>query len=164
MNHFFQQVITALQNELQEYGGLLHLFQQQQQFVLHHDTEGFLSLIEGVEEQIRRSTEKRIERENLVRETALQAGVAPESTLAALLPYCPEQFRPLLAALIEEINDLLQRTRRRLRQNHMLLGQCLDLARQMVGLSKPEVATNTYNARGQRSPACSFHSFTEIAN
>lgn len=164
MNHFFQQVITALQDELQEYGGLLHLFQQQQQFVLRHDPEGFLSLTEGVEEQIRRSTEKRIERENLVREIARQAGVAPEATLVALLPYCPEPFRPLLAALIEEINDLLQRTRRRLRQNHRLLGQCLDLARQMVGLSKPEVATNTYNARGQRSPACSFHSFTEIAN
>ena len=45
----------------------------------------------------------------------------------------------------------------------MLLGQCLDLARQMVGLSKPEVATNTYNARGQRSRAHSCHSFNEIA-
>ena len=162
MNIVFQPVITALQDELQEYGGLLNLFQQQQQFVLRHDPEGFLSLADGVEEQILRSTEKRIEREKLVRETALQAGVAPESTLVSLLPYCPEPFRPLLAALIEEINDLLHRTRRRLRQNHMLLGQCVDLARQMVGMSMPEVANNTYNAYGKKASTRSCHSFTQV--
>jgi flagellar biosynthesis/type III secretory pathway chaperone len=159
---FFQQVIDALRAELNEYGGLLHLFQQQQQFVLHHNPEGFLALTNGVEEQIQRSAEKRIERERLVRETALLAGVDPESPLTALLPYCPEQFRPLLSALIEEINDLLHRTQRRLRQNHMLLGQSLELARQMVGMSKPEVATNTYNARGQKSHYHSCHSFSEV--
>jgi len=159
---FFQQVIDALRAELNEYGGLLHLFQQQQQFVLHHDPEGFLALTDGVEEQIQRSAEKRIERERLVRETALLAGVDPELPLTALLPYCPEPFRPLLSALIEEINDLLHRTQRRLRQNHMLLGQSLELARQMVGMSKPEVATNTYNARGQKSHNHSCRSFSEV--
>jgi len=159
---FFQQVIDALRAELNEYGGLLHLFQQQQQFVLHHDPEGFLALTDGVEEQIQRSAEKRIERERLVRETALLAGVDPELPLTALLPYCPEPFRPLLSALIEEINDLLHRTQRRLRQNHMLLGQSLELARQMVGMSKPEVATNTYNARGQKSNNHSCRSFSEV--
>jgi flagellar biosynthesis/type III secretory pathway chaperone len=163
MNHFFEQIINALQDELQEYGGLLHLFQEQQQTLLHHDPESFLSMVEGVDEQIRRSTQKRVERENLVRETARQVGVAPESNLVSLLPYSPEPVRPLLTALIEEINDLLHQTRRRLRQNHMLLGHCLDLARQMVSLSKPELATNTYNSRGQRSAACSVYSFSEIS-
>jgi len=164
MNIVFQPVVAALQDELQEYGGLLQLFQQQQQYVLSHDPEGFLSLTDGVEEQIQRSTAKRLEREKIVRESAIQAGVAPDSTLIALLPYFPEACRPLLVALIEEINDLLQRTRRRLRQNHMLLGQCLDLARQMVGRSQPEVCTNTYNARGQKSHLGSCHSFNEVAN
>ena len=157
-------IVTALQDELQEYGGLLHLFQQQQQFVLRHDPEGFLSLTGGVEEQIQRSTEKRLERERLVREAALQAGVEPDSTLMALLPFFPEVCRPLLIALVEEINDLLHRTRRRLRQNHMLLGQCLELARQMVGMSQPEISTKTYNARGQKSHLGSCHSFNEVAN
>ena len=159
---FYQQVIEALRAELNEYGGLLHLFQQQQQFVLQHDPEGFLSLTDGVEEQIQRSIEKRIERERLVRESALEAGVDPESPLTALLPYCPQQFRPLLSALIEEINDLLHRTQRRLRQNHMLLGQCLELARQMVGMTKPELMTNTYNSRGYKALTHSCHSFSEV--
>ena len=161
-NTFYQQVIDALRAELNEYGGLLHLFQQQQQYVLHHDPAGFLSLNEGVEEQIQRSIEKRLERERLVRETAIQAGVDPTSPLTSLLPYCPEPFRPLLSALIEEINDLLHRTQRRLRQNHMLLGQCLDLARQMVGMSRPELTTNTYNYRGHKSHNPSCHSFSEV--
>ena len=162
MNTFYQQVIEALRAELNEYGGLLHLFQEQQQFVLHHDPAGFLSLTEGVDEQIQRSIEKRIARENLVRETAVQAGVDPESPLTALLPYCPQPIRPLLSALIEEINDLLHRTQRRFRQNHMLLGQCLDLARQMVGLSRPELTTNTYNFRGQKAHNHACHSFSEV--
>lgn len=151
MSSFFEKVIEALRSELQEYGGLLHLFQEQQQRVLRHDPEGFLELNEEVEAQIDLVTRVRREREEIVRRMAGEAGEDPNTPLTNLVGHCPEAMRPLLVALVQEINDLLYRTQRRLRQNHMLLRQCVDLARQMVSFSRPEVATGAYNALGKRS-------------
>ncbi len=163
MKPFFQNVIHALRSELHEYGGLLHLFQQQQQSVLRHDPEGFLNLNEEVDAQIDHVTQCRREREELVRQTALEIGSDPNTPLTGLLVHFPTELQPLLKALIQEINDLLHRTQRRIKQNHFLLGQCLELARQMVALTKPELSTGAYNARGKQSYGMSsYHSMQGI--
>lgn len=151
MSSFFEKVIEALRAEMEEYGGLLHLFQEQQQRVLRHDPEGFLELNEAVEAQIGEVTRARRQREELVRVAAGEVGEDPGTPLSGLFGHCPEAQRPLLKALVQEINDLLYRTQKRLRQNHMLLKQCVELARQMVSFSRPEVATGAYNAMGKRS-------------
>ena len=48
----FQDIVAALQNELQEYGGLLHLFDRQQKCIVHQDPTGFLDINVFVDEQI----------------------------------------------------------------------------------------------------------------
>ena len=48
----FQEIVSMLQNELQEYGGLLHLFDRQQKCIVHQDPTGFLDINVDVDEQI----------------------------------------------------------------------------------------------------------------
>jgi flagellar biosynthesis/type III secretory pathway chaperone len=145
----FQEIVAMLQNELQEYGGLLHLFDRQQKCIVHQDPTGFLDINVDVDEQIAKLTRCRHEREELVRQTAVALGKPNDITLSALSHSFAPEHQPLLRALIEEINDLITRTQRRTRQNRMLLGQCVESARQLLTISNPGAIPGTYGAHGQ---------------
>ncbi len=151
MNHQsrFQEIVAMLQNELQEYGGLLHLFDRQQKCIVHQDPTGFLDINVDVDEQIAKLTHCRQQREGLVRRTAMELGKSGDITLSALSQSFAPEHQPLLKALIDEINDLIQRTQRRTRQNRMLLAQCVESARQLLALRNPGAIPGTYGAQGQ---------------
>ena len=145
----FKEIVSALQNELQEYGGLLHLFDRQQQCIVHQDPTGFLDINMDVDEQIAKLTQIRHNREELVRQSALVAGKPEDITLSALTHSFQPEHQPLLKALIDEINDLITRTQRRTRQNRMLLAQCVESARQLLAVRNPGAMPGTYGAHGQ---------------
>jgi len=145
----FQEIVAMLQNELQEYGGLLHLFDRQQKCIVHQDPTGFLDINVDVDEQIAKLSHCRLEREELVRQTALALGKSKDITLSALSHSFASEHQPLLRALIDEINDLITRTQRRTRQNRMLLSQCVESARQLLAISNPGAIPGTYGAHGQ---------------
>ena len=145
----FQEIVAMLQNELQEYGGLLHLFDRQQKCIVHQDPTGFLDINVDVDEQIAKLSHCRLEREELVRQTALALGKSKDITLSALSHSFASEHQPLLRALIDEINDLITRTQRRTRQNRMLLSQCVESARQLLAVSNPGAIPGTYGAHGQ---------------
>jgi hypothetical protein len=145
----FQEIVVMLQNELQEYGGLLHLFDRQQKCIVHQDPTGFLDINVDVDEQIAKLSHCRLGREELVRQTALALGKSKDITLSALSHSFAAEHQPLLRALIDEINDLITRTQRRTRQNRMLLSQCVESARQLLAVSNPGAIPGTYGAHGQ---------------
>jgi hypothetical protein len=145
----FQEIVAMLQNELQEYGGLLHLFDRQQKCIVHQDPTGFLDINVDVDEQIAKLSHCRLGREELVRQTALALGKSKDITLSALSHSFAAEHQPLLRALIDEINDLITRTQRRTRQNRMLLSQCVESARQLLAVSNPGAIPGTYGAHGQ---------------
>ena len=145
----FQEIVAMLQNELQEDGGLLHLFDRQQKCIVHQDPTGFLDINVDVDEQIAKLSHCRLGREELVRQTALALGKSKDITLSALSHSFAPEHQPLLRALIDEINDLITRTQRRTRQNRMLLSQCVESARQLLAVSNPGAIPGTYGAHGQ---------------
>jgi flagellar biosynthesis/type III secretory pathway chaperone len=149
MNEETQRIVSALQTELQEYGGLLLLFDRQQERIIHHDPNGFLEINTEVEEQIVKLSRCRQEREQLVRDFAAIHGRAPETSLSDLLADFPPNQQPQIRALIEEINDLVTRSQRRARQNRMLLAQCVEAARQLVQATGSDNIAFTYSARGE---------------
>lgn len=156
----FKEIVTALQNELQEYGGLLHLFDRQQKCIVHQDPTGFLDINVDVDEQIAKLTHIREEREELVRQTALAIGKPAEITLSSLTHNFQPEHQPLLRALIDEINDLITRTQRRTRQNRMLLAQCVDSARQLLAIRNPGAMPGTYGAHGQIRTSFNHEKYT----
>jgi flagellar biosynthesis/type III secretory pathway chaperone len=102
-----------------------------------------------VDEQIAKLTHIREQREELVRQTAVAIGKPADITLSALTLTFQPEHQPLLRALIDEINDLITRTQRRTRQNRMLLAQCVESARQLLGVRNPGAMPGTYGAHGQ---------------
>jgi len=71
--------------------------------------------------------------------------------MTALLP---EEYQPLLNALVEEINQLLQRIQQWVRQNHLLLKRSLDLMSKIMHTIFPtsSAAAQTYGRSGTVSP------------
>jgi hypothetical protein len=142
-------VVDALRNELAEYGGLLRLFDEQQKTIFTLDSEGVAAFVPLLEQQAEVARSCRLEREQTVRRYATQRGQPVDRSLRQLLPEFPAVVRPLLEALIDEINHLLKRAKQRTRQNHMMLTRLVDLHRELVPNLRPQSFTKTYSRHGQ---------------
>lgn len=143
-----ETLVEALRKELQEYAGLMQVFDQQQRSIMGRDPALFLSQNALVDEQLQKIAECRQNRERMVHEMAARVSRPADSTLGGLLPSLPAAFRPLLQALMNEINDLIGRSHRRTQQNRMLLSQSLDLARQRLSAVDPHALPGTYSSHG----------------
>jgi hypothetical protein len=60
----------------------------------------------------------------------------------------PEDYRPLIQALVEENNELLTRVRARSRQNHLLLSRTVDLMQRLMGGLFAAKGGSTYSGEG----------------
>jgi flagellar biosynthesis/type III secretory pathway chaperone len=149
MNNAWELIAHCLRDELQEYGGLLGRFQEQQDALLRRDPAVVLGIVSCIEEQARSATLKRERRETVVREFALRCGKPADSTLRSLLGYFPAEVRPMLEALIDEVNRLVHRARRTARQNALMLQRAIDVHQEALRSLRPESFTKTYSPKGQ---------------
>ena len=142
-------LIEALRNEMQEYGGLLSLFNDQQTAILERKPEVVMEMQVAITRQVDAINECRKVREETARSIAEAAGQTPESPVRALVETCAEAVRPLLHALLDEVNQLIQKTRRRAQQNQMLLARSIEVSQQILQRINPEAVTKTYSRRGR---------------
>jgi flagellar biosynthesis/type III secretory pathway chaperone len=141
-------VTECLRNELQEYGALLGLYEDQQANLLRRDADAVLALAGALEEQAHRAQASRDRREQSVRAFALAQNQSGDLTLRQLLPQFPAEVQPLIEALITEINHLIHRVRRDARQNQILLSRAVEAHEEALRTLRPESFTKTYSARG----------------
>ena len=153
MNIRWESIADALRAELAEYGGLLHRFEAQQQSLLARDSAAVLQLSTEIEAQTRLAADRREQRERLVASFALGHGQPANATLRALLPLIEDVARPLLEALIAEVNVLLHRVRRANRHNHALLARTVEMHQEMLQQLRPTAFTKTYAPDGRVSVA-----------
>ncbi|MFT3783255.1 MAG: flagellar protein FlgN [Nibricoccus sp.] len=149
MNLSWEFITECLRNELQEYGALLALFEEQQANLLRRDADQVAALALSIEEQARATHVCRERREKCVREFALKQGCPPDASLRQMLPHFPVEVQPLLGALIDEINHLIHRIRRDARHNQMLLSRAVEAHDEALRALMPETFQNrTYSPRG----------------
>lgn len=151
MNNTWELIAHSLRDELQEYGGLLSLFEEQQGALFRRDATGVLATVTAIEEHARSAAGKRVRREQLVRDFALASGRNADATLRSLLDCFPAEVRPMIEALIDEVNRLVHRARKGVRQNTALLQRAIELHQEALRTLKPEAFTKTYSQRGQVS-------------
>ena len=147
----WQKIAEGLRTELAEYGGLLGLFAEQQKFLFERDANEVLRLSASIEQQARTLEQCRRERENLVAEFAVALSQSPSATLRSLLPVIDDVARPLIEALIGEINHLLHRVRRTSRHNHTLLARAVEVHQETLQQLRPQAFTKTYSQAGRVS-------------
>lgn len=149
MNDFFPLITDSLRRELSEYGGLLNLFEEQQRALFNREADRVLLLSGAIEQQVSAMQDCRRQREQLVTEFALAHGASPKSTLRSLLPLFAEAVRPLVEALVREVNVLIHRIRRASQHNQLLLASAVESHQQALRLLRPEAFTPTYSANGR---------------
>lgn len=148
MSTSWEPITENLRNELQEYGALLGLFEDQQANLLRRDADAVLALATAIEEQVRATQGCRARREDALRRFALENGQSASSSLRQLLPFFPADVQPLLSALLTEINHLIHRIRRGARQNQILLSRTVEAHTEAIRTLRPDLFPSTYSARG----------------
>jgi hypothetical protein len=133
-----QQLIEALRDELQQYGEMLALLDQQQEAVKLQGADDILLSISAINTQSELIQNARARRQTLQRELAETLQQPGPATFAQLLPLLPEPYRPLVHALVQENNELLLRVRERAQQNHLLLRRSLDLMQRFITTLSPQ--------------------------
>ena len=116
-------LIEALRNELQEYGELLNLFNEQESAVIEHKPNLFLAAREAIVFQFDAINKCRTRREENIKDLAKAVGQTPDSPLRGLIDSCADAARPLHHALMDEVSRLILSTKRRAQQNQMLLAR-----------------------------------------
>lgn len=158
----WQPLAEILRAELAEYGELLRLFEAQQHSLFERHPSDVLRYAGEIEAQALRLSECRARREKAVAEFATGLGQPGTSTLRSLLPLIEPEARPLLEALVNEVNALLHRVRRTSRHNRMFLARVVELHEDALREARPQAFTKTYSPVGRLSlagarPAAALH-------
>lgn len=127
-----ENLIGALRNELQQYGEMLALLDQQQELVMNQRTDEILHSISAIDTQSTAIQAARANRQLAQRHLAQRLEQAREATFTHLIPLLPEPYRPLVIALVQENNELLLRVRQRAQQSHHLLRHSLEMMQRFI--------------------------------
>jgi hypothetical protein len=146
-------IAECLRAELADYGGLLHLFECQQRALFDRDANTVLRLADEIEAHAHALADSRSRRERAVSGFAEENGRPTSTSLRAMLPLIEADARPLLEALINEVNLLLHRVRRTSRHNHSLLSRAVEVHQETLQQLRPNAFTKTYSPAGRVSVA-----------
>jgi len=144
----WETLVEALRKEVQEYGELLNLFGQQQDAILGRDPDMVLVVTDLIGMQVKTIDRCRRDREALVKDCAAREQQPLGISLRDLMPFFLKPVHPLLNALIDEVNSLVSRTKRRARQNQLLLARSIEVSQQILQRLNPGGITKTYSNTG----------------
>ena len=142
-------LVERLRSELEEYGGLLALLEDQQNAIVARAPDRVLEVNTEINDQMRMIHMRREAREQFVSTLAVKLNQKPNSTLRSLLSFFRKPIQPLLEALIDEINSHVTRARRRAQQNQMLLARSIEVMQEVLQRLNPETMHKVYGADGR---------------
>lgn len=140
MTDFVEKLISALREELQQYGEMLARLDDQQELVMRRAAGAVLESVPHVQSQSAILTQAREVRFASMKALCNMLRLPAETTFKDLLPKVPADYRPLLEALVDENNELLHRIHQRARQNHILLSRTVESMQQVInslGIHRP---------------------------
>lgn len=143
-------LITALREELQQYGEMLALLDREQDLVVRRAGGEILESVNDIQHQAGVIQQARAEREKCRAALATALGLAPGTAFGELVPCLPADYQPLVGALVRENNQLLSRVQQRARQNHLLLSRSVELMQRFLSTLFPSRDPAVYNDTGNR--------------
>jgi hypothetical protein len=132
-----EQFINALRNELQQYGEMLALLESQQGAVCQRSGGDATAPISSLNAHSAVIESARRTREVAQRQLAWAVGVSDDNAVWQLVSLLPKEYRPLLEALVQEVQELLKRVRECASQNREHLRHSLELMEQFIARLSP---------------------------
>ena len=151
LNFSWEDLLNLLRKELGEYGGLMGLLSTQQESILNREPENLLEINKSVQFQMEASQTLQQRRQGYVRSLASGYGKPRDSSLSELVPSFPAVTQPMFESIVEEINNLISKIRRKLDQNRRLISRLGDVTDQILAAADPRSHTKTYDQRGDLS-------------
>jgi hypothetical protein len=148
MTQPLQRLIDALRTELEAYGEMLALLDQQQEQVVSRAADDLLQTVLAINSQQAAIRSARLERDLCQRNLSVSLGQPGVTTFAELLPLLSAEHRILVNALVEENNGLILKVQRRAAQNHLLLSRSVELTRTLIRALFPTNIGVTYDENG----------------
>jgi hypothetical protein len=161
MSKSWEIIAQCLRAELAEYGGLLHLFEAQQRCLCGRDPESVLGFARQIEAQSRSVAECRTRRERIVADFAQENNRPASSSLRTMLTLIEPDARPLLEALISEVDLLLHRVRRMSQHNHSLLSHAAEVHHEALQHLRSQSFTRAYSS-ATRLAAAAAHPLVRL--
>ena len=154
----WEDLLSLLRDELQEYGSLLGLLSAQQQSILERRPESLLEINQSVQTQMEASQILQNKRKGFISSLANSFGAHSDSNLSELMPHFPDVTRPMFESLIEEINNLISKVRAKIEQNQRLLTRLSEVTEQILSITNPAAHSSTYNQKGDLNKLASNRS------
>lgn len=148
MTELCQSLVDCLRAEVTEYGSLIQLFEEQQRFLFKRDAAGVLRITGSIDRQAQVLLECRKKREAAVGELAKSEGLAGPPRLGSILPAVCDEARPLLQALVQEVNRAAGRLRRVSRHNRLFLIRTIENSQELLRRLRPGSFTKVYAPNG----------------
>lgn len=140
-----------LRGEVEGYGRLFRLLEQQREHLLKQRLEGLLQSIEEMNALTEELRMRKVEREQLV--NGLWERSEFEDTIPsiqALLDRMPPASEPMLRELLSEVNRLVGQSRHHLQRNHMLLRRSHEIGQRFLRILNPDtIKTSVYQRNGR---------------
>lgn len=134
-----QSFIDALRSELQQYGAMLALLEAQHAPGSDRTADSLLTFAQEIEAQSTALDAARNQRAAFQKQLAWALGSPECDSCQRILPSLPEEYRPLVSALTQEVNELLQRLKERAELSHLQLHRSMELMQRFVTGISPQV-------------------------
>ena len=144
----WEDLLTLLRDELQEYGGLIGLLSAQQQSILNRRPDSLMELNQSVQTQMEASQILHKRRQGFVSSLAQKFGESESSSLSEIVDHFPDVTQPMFHSIIEEINSLISQVRKKIEQNKRLLMRLSEVTDQILSVTDPSSQTKTYTRDG----------------
>ena len=127
-----QDLVEALRMELQQYGEMLALLDYQEDLINLRGADAIFASMTALGAQDDAIRRARQTRQEIQGNFAGSAGYDAGATFTKLLPVIPPPYHGLIAALVEENNQLLQRVRQSAERNRNMLRESLEYMQRFV--------------------------------
>ena len=145
-----EELTSVLRREVEEYGGLLIVIVEQQEKIMSRDSTALSEINQKMEVQIEINEGLLVSRHRLIALMIGEPGAGSEPTLSQLIDFLPDAIQPMFQSLAEEINNLISRARRKMKQNQVLLSRLSEVADELLNAISPDDRVlKTYNRQGE---------------
>lgn len=137
MKELLDKIVNILREQLNQYGELLLILQEQQQAIMIRDADRLINCVERIQAKVFDLQNIRQSLEQIIKEASVGMSVKDEISLQLICESIPEdikEYRILIQSLVEENNRLMSKVREIVRQNHILLARSLELTEKFLGL------------------------------
>lgn len=149
MNESIKMLVRVLREELQQYGEMLALLDQQQALIVQRSAGKLVENLAAINAQTSVIQVARRQREQRQRELHAVLRLPENTTFRDLIPLLSDEYRPLVQALVDEVNQCLRRVQQRTRQNHLLLARSVEMIQRFMATLFPSNAVTTYGQDGR---------------